>query len=274
MPKKRVLVIEDDQDVSKILQALLSSLDVEVITAADGLEAIKAAGRVRPDLCLVDLHLPKLSGLDVIRVIRAMPELGEIPIAIITGNTTADYIKEAVLLGVSDFLVKANFLSGNSLDRIRRLLDQRSAPAPSTGRRDDRMKVLVVDDDEDVRAQLLTRLAAMNVRVLLAEDGLQAVAVAAAEQPALMLVDLELPRMNGLEVIRVVRSLHGRKGPGVLIVTAQATKAAVEEARELGVQHVISKSELGTPAFESRLRAAVEAAARRPAARRRTPLAR
>ncbi len=268
MPKKRVLVIEDDQDVSKILQALLSSLDVEVITAADGLEAIKAAGKVRPALCLVDLHLPKLNGLDVIRIIRAMPELGEIPIAIITGNTTADYIKEAVLLGVSDFLVKANFLSGGSLDRIRRLLDRPTSRTPATDRRDDRMKVLVVDDDEDVRAQLLTRLASMNVRVLLAEDGLQAVAVAAAEQPALLLVDLDLPRMNGLEVIRVVRSLHARQGPGVLIVTAKATKAAVEEARELGVQHVISKADIGTPGFDARLKAAIAAAARRPASRR------
>jgi CheY-like chemotaxis protein len=218
----------------------------------------------------VDLHLPRLNGLEVIRVLRAMPSLEQTPIIIITGNTTAEYIKEAAQLGVSDFLVKANFLSGASLDRIRRFLDTPPAAPSTTTRQDGRLKVLVVDDHEDVRAQLVARLASLNTRVLLACDGLQGVAVAASESPALLLVDLDLPRMNGLELIRVVRDLQQGSGPEILIVTGKATKEALKAAKELGVSAVLTKSEMAGPDFDARLKAAVAAAARRhPPARRR-----
>jgi CheY-like chemotaxis protein len=260
MARKRILVIEDDEDVTRVLKALLSGLHADVSTAPDGVAAIAAACKAPPSLCLVDLHLPKINGLDVIRVLKSMPGLHEVPVIIITGNTTADYIREAVNLGVSDFLVKANFLAGSCMDRIRKFLDSAPLPGPATKRRDDRLKVLVVDDDEDVRAQLVARLADLGVRVLPTGDGLEAVALAAAEQPGLLVVDLELPRMKGLDVIRVVKDLHQANPPAVVVVTGYATREAVKRAKELGVLGLISKDELDTPATSKRLKAAVEEA--------------
>jgi two-component system response regulator MtrA len=120
--KKKVLIIEDDLDVSDILTVLLEGLETQVFTAADGQAGVAATLKEKPDLILVDLHLPGMNGLDVIRTLRATPGLGSLPIIVITGNSTVEYIRETARLGATDFLVKANVLAGAGLQRIKKHL--------------------------------------------------------------------------------------------------------------------------------------------------------
>ena len=126
--KKKVLIIEDDADVSNILTLLVEGLEAQVITAEDGKSGIAATLREKPDLVLVDLLLPGMDGLEVIRTIRATPGLGSLPIIVITGNSTVEYIRETARLGANDFLVKANVLTGTGLERIQKYLHP-TAPA-------------------------------------------------------------------------------------------------------------------------------------------------
>ncbi len=130
-PRKRVLIIEDDEDVSKILSLLLKTLDVDVLVADNGMTGFRMARDEQPDLVLVDIHLPGMNGLEVIRSIRATPKLAGLPLIVITGNSTVEYIKETARMGADDFLVKANVLAGDGLDRIRKFL----SPPPRTGRK-------------------------------------------------------------------------------------------------------------------------------------------
>jgi DNA-binding response OmpR family regulator len=129
--RKRVLIIEDDEDVSKILSLLLKTLDVDVLIADDGMTGFQMARDEKPDLVLVDIHLPGMNGLEVIRSIRATPKLAGLPLIVITGNSTVEYIRETARMGADDFLVKANVLAGDGLDRIRKFL----SPPPKTGRK-------------------------------------------------------------------------------------------------------------------------------------------
>jgi DNA-binding response OmpR family regulator len=129
--RKRVLIIEDDDDVSKILSLLLKTLDVDVLVADDGMTGFRMARDEKPDLVLVDIHLPGMNGLEVIRSIRATPKLAGLPLIVITGNSTVEYIRETARMGADDFLVKANVLAGDGLDRIRKLL----SPPTKRGRK-------------------------------------------------------------------------------------------------------------------------------------------
>jgi len=138
MPKKpapapkRVLIIEDDEDVAKMLEVLIRGLKASVLLADDGMTGLELARTESPDLVLVDIHLPGMNGLEVIRGIRATPRLAALPIVVITGNSTVEYVRETVLLGANDFLVKANVLAGDGLDRIRRYL---TPSRPAGGRK-------------------------------------------------------------------------------------------------------------------------------------------
>lgn len=117
-PRKKVLIIEDDEDVAKILGVLVRGLDADVATADDGMTGVDLARSGSPDLVLVDIHLPGMNGLDVIRELRTHPKTAALPIIVITGNSTVEYVRETAKLGADDFLVKANVLAGDGLDRI------------------------------------------------------------------------------------------------------------------------------------------------------------
>ncbi|HEV3027995.1 MAG TPA: response regulator [Planctomycetota bacterium] len=130
--RKRVLIIEDDEDVAEILEVLVRGLHADVLVADDGMTGVELARTERPDLVLVDIHLPGISGLEVIRALRATAKLEALPIIVITGNSTVEYVRETAKLGANDFLVKANVLAGDGLDRIERFL---SLPGPSSGKR-------------------------------------------------------------------------------------------------------------------------------------------
>jgi len=130
LPKKTVLIIEDDEDVSGILSLLLQDLGVRVLVADDGITGLRMAREGKPDLVLVDIHLPGMNGIEVIRAVRATPELAELPLIVITGDSKVEYVRETARLGVNDFLVKANVLAGDGLDRIQKFLQPPRSSRP------------------------------------------------------------------------------------------------------------------------------------------------
>jgi CheY-like chemotaxis protein len=123
--KKKILVIEDDPDMSRILARLLSSLDAAIITAPDGLAGVALALSERPQLVLMDIQLPGMNGLDAIRTLRSYDELADVPVIVLTGHANPENIRQAVDVGADDFLVKANVVAGDGLERIRQALETR-----------------------------------------------------------------------------------------------------------------------------------------------------
>ncbi|HEX7902010.1 MAG TPA: response regulator [Planctomycetota bacterium] len=131
-PERAILLIEDNADVVRFLLRLLEPLGAEVVAVADGEAARRASKKAPPDLMLVDLVLPGMSGLDAVRAIKKDdPRLAATPVVVLTAHPSPDNIREAVDLGVVDYLVKPTFLSEAGLDRIRRALEAApKAPAP------------------------------------------------------------------------------------------------------------------------------------------------
>ncbi len=124
-PRKKILVIEDDPDISLLLVALLGRLDVEVLTAPDGRVGVAIATSEKPHLILMDINMPRMNGLEAIRTIRGYAELSNVPIIVLTAFANPENIREAVDVGADDFLVKANLLAGEGIDRIRQALETR-----------------------------------------------------------------------------------------------------------------------------------------------------
>jgi two-component system cell cycle response regulator DivK len=81
---KRILVVEDQEDNRQIIRDLLASTDYEIVEAENGVEALAAVGKQRPDLILMDIQLPILDGYEATRRIKADPALRSIPIIAVT----------------------------------------------------------------------------------------------------------------------------------------------------------------------------------------------
>jgi two-component system, OmpR family, response regulator MprA len=117
----RVLVIEDDTEITDALRRSLRHEGYEVRTAGDGIEALDAAAEFVPDLVVLDLGLPRLDGVEVCRQLRAD---GDVPILILTARTETDDRVTGLDSGADDYLVKP-FERQEFLARIRALLRRR-----------------------------------------------------------------------------------------------------------------------------------------------------
>jgi CheY-like chemotaxis protein len=105
---RRVLLIEDDRFLRRACEAHLRRRGLEVVTAVDGEEGLTLARSDPPALVLLDMLMPKLGGLDVLRALRADPETREIPVVVLSNSSRQADIDEATHLGISGYLVKAN----------------------------------------------------------------------------------------------------------------------------------------------------------------------
>jgi two-component system OmpR family response regulator len=137
--RKRILVVEDDAHVARLLELLLQPLDADVERAADGASAVASASARPPDLILADFQLPDMTGLEAVRRLRERGPDPPIPVVVLTGHPNPENIKEAVDLGVVDFLTKPDALSAKGVRRIRRILGL-PEPAPAKPRKAPRRK--------------------------------------------------------------------------------------------------------------------------------------
>ena len=108
--KKTVLIVEDDHDIATTLRDRLEMLGFDIVTAYDGLSALEALERARPDLMLLDLHLPRLSGFEVLEQVAARRAEGspshDVPIVIMSAFLQAERAAMALDAGVHSFVGK------------------------------------------------------------------------------------------------------------------------------------------------------------------------
>ena len=119
--KSTILVVDDNPQNLELLQAYLEDLGCTVITAVDGTEALKVVAKQNPDLILLDIMMPRMSGFEVCRRLKAHPDTADIPVVMVTALNELGDIERAVAAGTDDFLSKPiNKLE--LLTRVRSLL--------------------------------------------------------------------------------------------------------------------------------------------------------
>jgi|SRR3989344_1140626 len=106
---KKILFIEDEQALQKTMGDRLSQDGYEVIPALDGEIGLKLAEEKKPDLILLDLILPKVQGLEVLKKLKENKETKEIPVVVLTNLEEMEKVTKALELGATTYLVKANY---------------------------------------------------------------------------------------------------------------------------------------------------------------------
>lgn len=129
MPGKRVLVVEDDAAIIELLRFLLEQEGLEVEVAQDGLEALDKMEVWSPDLVLLDLRLPKLEGMDVLWEMRQNPKWSNIPVIIISVDSSPQTMLQGWRLGVDSYFIKP--FDPDELIRVVRRIISMSRPEPS-----------------------------------------------------------------------------------------------------------------------------------------------
>jgi len=110
VPPPKILIVEDDPSIVSILKAKFQVEGINVLMAEDGLVGLKMALESQPDLILLDIIMPVMDGLTMLKKLRESGEFGkQVPVVILTNLSEAEKVQEAAARGVYDFLVKANW---------------------------------------------------------------------------------------------------------------------------------------------------------------------
>lgn len=122
--KKKVLIIEDDPLLVKMYTTKFSSDGFEVISASDGLEGLKLALEKVPDVIILDIMMPKMSGHDVLAKMRTSSKTNKIPVIVLSNLTQQSEAQKAIDLGAKEYMAKANFTPGQVIERVKKYISQ------------------------------------------------------------------------------------------------------------------------------------------------------
>ena len=122
---KRILLVEDDDALASVYQVRLQAEGFDVRRVENGEDALAAAISYKPDLVLLDVMMPKVSGFDVLDILRNTPETANLKIVILTALSQESDKKRAYDLGVDDYLVKSQVVITDVIDRIKQHLGLR-----------------------------------------------------------------------------------------------------------------------------------------------------
>jgi DNA-binding response OmpR family regulator len=116
---KRILLVEDDDAIATVYQTRLEAENFDVRRVSNGEDALAAALSYHPDLVLLDIMMPKVSGFDVLDILRNTPETANLKIIMLTALSQDSDKERADSLGVDDYLVKSQVVIADVVDRIK-----------------------------------------------------------------------------------------------------------------------------------------------------------
>jgi len=204
--KAVILCIDDNPDVLELFQQCLSDDGYQVICADNGDTGLKIAKEQQPTAITLDVQMPHRDGWSVLQALKADPATKEIPVLM---ATMMDNKALGMRLGAVDYLEKP-IVPEHLLQSIKyaRLLKETR-------------EVLVVDDDAGVRELMQQVFEDAHIDVRLAVDGVDAMAKMRAKQPDMIVLDLMMPKMDGFEVIRLMREDDTLKNIPLIVSTAK-----------------------------------------------------
>ena len=242
------LVIDDSKPVRSILTKVLNGLQFQCIEAQNGVEALDRLSHMpRPTLITLNRHMPEMDGFELLGRIRRSQQYKNLPVVMISTDSTKASVEAAMRLGATDFLAKP-FTPTELISRLNLLgltrdtnkkteEQQKPRPLPSgdpsttTDLENKSIRLLLVDDSAAIRGILSKTLREIpGIKVTgTAADGEKALNFLEKEQVDIVLLDIEMPVMDGIETLRRIRKKHPRL-PVVMFssLTERGAKATLE----------------------------------------------
>ncbi len=243
---KRILVVDDNRTSRSILEKQLGNAGMSVTVSASGADAIgrleEAAGCGLPfELGVLDLHMPMMNGLMLTREIRARRALRDMALVILASDRDREEAALANQMGVSAFLVKpvrqTALLKAIAEMFGEGVMREQSVPAGQvklSGR------VLVAEDNPTNQKVIVMRLTRLGCVVDVANDGLEAVQACSSNAYDLILMDCQMPVMDGFRATREIRERGPHRVP-IIALTANAMEGEREKCLDAGMDDYLAK---------------------------------
>jgi DNA-binding NtrC family response regulator len=264
MGKIQVLLVDDELEYAEALSNRLALDDIDSTVATDGEAGLEALERDPPDVMVLDLRMPGMEGMELLERVRK--DHPGVQVIVLTGHGGKAAEEAALEGGAFQFLEKpvdyrglraviqrawglTKRASKAIADDLRLSFagDLPHGPSGSVpplapdigGLQNQGLKVLLVDDEEDYVKSLSERMAFRDVENETAFSGEEAISIVGDSPPDVMVLDLNMPGLGGMEVLRRVKNDHPQME--VVILTGHGSPAEREEALKLGAYDYLNK---------------------------------
>ena len=224
-------MVEDDRHSAELLALYLEGAGYQAVVARDGLQGLELARRLHPSAIVLDIVLPRLDGWDLLSRLKADGVTAACPVVIVS---VLDQRGKGFALGAADYLVKP-------VDREDMLgALSRCIPGEAV-----RPTVLVIDDDARDRRLVVDTLEPEGYNVLSAEDGEAGLELVRRERPAVVLLDLVMPGLDGFAVVERMRADPSTADVPIVVMTAKDLRRSDRERLAGRISYLAEKAAFG-----------------------------
>ena len=224
----RILLVDDDEVIQKLLIKAAQKTDYEILIAEDGEQAIELLKNQEVALIILAVNIPKLSGMEVLERIKSDKKTSLIPVIMLTNISNDKVVVGAISKGAAEYITKP-FEIDFLFERISQIAKHH------------KIKIMVVDDDELVRDLLAQHFRHQGYIVSEVSNGKDVVKSLEWEFPDLILLDIMMPGMDGLAVLRKLKSNPKTKNIATIILSAKNQQENILSGLESGADDYIVK---------------------------------
>ena len=238
-----VMLVEPSQTQGRIITKSLEEAGVQnPLHKKDGRSALEAMSEEKPDLVISAMHLPDMTGTELVQSMRERPDLVDIPFMLISSETSEQYLEPIRQAGVIAILPKPF----DPKDLRRALFSTLDYIVPSEGFLADvdlaEVKTLVVDDSLTARrhiSRVLNNIGIENITE--AHNGQDAIGKLQTDIFDLLVTDYNMPEVDGQELVRYVRENSSQRSIPIMMVTSETDDSRLTAVRQSGVSAICDK---------------------------------
>jgi DNA-binding response OmpR family regulator len=245
----KVLIIEDDQLLGELLKETLKKSQYEVEWAEDGVRGMQQIKEFQPDLILLDIAMPRMDGYEVLSAKAKDATMKDIPVIIISNSGEPVEISRVLPLGVTDYLVKVQLTPEEVLEKVRSQFARGTPSAPATGGQPATSllkgrKILWVEDDDFLIGLIARRISKEQSDLITSRKGGDVVALAEKEAPDIIMLDILMPDMDGLEILAHIKANEKTRDIPVIMFSNLDDETKIAECQKLGAAGFFVKAKV------------------------------
>jgi len=253
MRMAKIMLVEDDSMIAEIYKKKFEMVGFEVVNAVTGKEVLKFASEGIFDLILLDMVLPEMSGMDVLKQLRQSGQYSaDLKIVMLSNLNKTDYERQAKENGADGFIGKTQYSPSELAKEIQRLLneyeEQRKNKARLNGGgitiQGNKKRILFIEDEEIFLEMFGKKLEDEGYEVSYAQNGNWGIKMAAESEYDLFITDMTMPAAGGSEIINKLKLDERTKNIPIIVLSASLLEEDIKAVMDLGVTDFYEKTKV------------------------------
>lgn len=249
---KRILMIDDDQTFCQMVTDILSATSCQVTATTDYREGLRLAMTHPPDLILLDIHMPEVSGLELIKQLRNMQSTRHVPVMMVTGDDRVESVAAARQYSAVGYVLKP-FKPLYLVERISQLMGvelmsglQQVQLQPETPKSAPPIRVktrtLLVIDDEPVIFHLIQDILEDTIlKIVTADSAREGLRLAMTSQVDVVLIDANMPEITGIQAAEQLKHMRTTHDVPIILMSGQPLEDLAPQLAETGIERFLAK---------------------------------